>query len=413
MHIIVLGAGLLGVSTAYELGRRGHRVTVIDRASGPAAEGSYSNGAQLSYTHAEPWASAHVLPKIPFWIFDASSPLVFRPRADVDMLRWGLKFLANCTTAKAYANTATLLRLGLYSRLEMARIRKETGIEFHFSDRGILRIYGNAEELAHARAQSTFQTKYGSSDRMLSREECLALESSLAHTDRTISGGLHAILDEVGDAHEYCVQLARIAAEKHGVQFRYGVNILGLRKEGTRVAAVVSGAGDITGDGYVMALGAYSPLLMRPLGLRIPVYPMKGYSITLDANDFCPQSSITDGEYKIVHTRIGNRLRIAGTAEFTGYDDRVNQRRIDSIIRAAKTLMPKAPWDGEIHSWACLRPSTPDGPPILGRTPFANLYLNTGHGTLGWTQAAGSASIVADCIDNNPPPILMHGLTLR
>ncbi|MCE2926871.1 MAG: D-amino acid dehydrogenase [Rickettsiales bacterium] len=413
MNILVLGAGLLGVSTAYELGRRGFKVTVVDRQSQPAAEGSFSNGAQLSYSHAEPWASPHVLPKIPFWILNPSAPLVYRPRADLAMTKWGLQFLRNCTSARAAENAINILRLGLFSREKLAEIRAATGIEFHFSNRGILRIYGNKSEFDHACRHSELEAKYGCKERIVSRDECLAIEPVLAHTNRTIYGGIHAILDEVGDAKLYCDALADYASKQFGVVFRYGVDVQAIQAENKTIRAIKIAGGDISADGFVMAMGAYSAPLLKTIGITLPVYPMKGYSLTLKANDYCPISSITDGEYKIVHTRIGDQLRIAGTAEFTGYNHDISEHRIQAIIKAGKTLLPKAAWDSEISRWACLRPSTPDGPPVLGKTPYANLFLNTGHGTLGWTHAAGSASIVADCVEGKPPPINMQGYTLR
>ncbi len=413
MHILVMGAGLLGVSTAYELGRRGFRVTVVDRGKEVASEGSFSNGAQLSYSHAEPWASAHVLPKIPWWILDPSAPLVYRPRADWAMTRWGLQFLRNCTSARAAENTINILRLGLFSRQKLADLIRDTGLEFSFRSSGILRIYDSESEFRHARRQSELQAKYGARERVVSAAECLEIEPVLAQTSRKIAGGIHALMDETGDAKLFCDALAQLAVQRYGAEFRYGVSLHGLKAEGGRVVAATTSEGDLAADGFVLALGAYSAPLVQPLGLRLPIYPMKGYSLTIRANEFSPRTSITDGAFKIVHTRLGDLHRIAGTAEFTGYDHSINERRIRAIIKAGQSLLPRAAWDAEVSRWACLRPSTPDGPPVLGKTPFSNLYLNTGHGTLGWTHAAGSAAIVADCVEGKSPPIAMQGYSLR
>lgn len=413
MNIIILGSGLLGVTTAYELGKRGFNVTVLERQSKSGAETSFANGGQLSYSHAEPWASPHVLAKLPKWIFDPSAPLVFRPRADWEMIKWGLKFLANCTPSRASANCITMLRLGMYSRLQMERLRNESGIEFSFSNKGIVHIYGSEKDFDHAKQHNDFQAKYGCEQRVLTRDETLALEPSLQHTSRTIIGGIHAQMDESGDAHQYCNALAKVATEKYGVQFRYGVNIKNLRVQGDAIVAVTTDQGDLTADGFVMACGSYSRIYLADIGIRVPIYPMKGYSITLDANEYCPTHSITDGQYKIVYSRLGNKLRVAGTAEFAGYNTSINMKRVTPIVNAARGLLPKANWSGTIDNWACLRPSTPDGPPIMGRTPYRNLFLNTGHGTLGWTQAAGSATIVADIMENKNPAILIQGMTLR
>jgi D-amino-acid dehydrogenase len=411
VRILILGSGILGVTTAYELGKRGFEVTVLDRKQESGRECSFANGAQLSYSHAEPWANPAVLPKLPKWMLDPESPLVFRPRADWQMLRWGIAFLRNCTPARASANCATLLRLGLYSKKKMTALRAESGIAFDYTAKGILHIYAAQKDFDAARRQYDYQAKFGGEVREVSREQCLALEPVLAHTSRTIVGGMHALHDECGDAYLYCNALAKVASERHGVKFQYGVNIQKIVRQNGRIVAVKTDKGEITANGYVMAMGSYSPLLLRPLGINPLIYPMKGYSITLPANEFSPVSSVTDGEYKIVASRLGDRLRVAGTAEFAGYDDTINETRITPIIRAAKTLFPKAPWESDIGRWACLRPSTPHGPPLLGRTRYPNLFLNTGHGTLGWTQAAGSASIVADIVEGKMPEILMQGLS--
>ena len=413
MKIIIFGSGLLGVTTAYELAKRGFEVSVIDRKASSGAETSYANGGQLSYCTAEPWATPHVLKKLPKWLVHPDAPLVFRLRADMDMIKWGLTFLRNCTTARAAENTVNLLRLGLYSRLETQRIVQETGIEFDYTAKGILQLYGNAQDIELAKSQMEFQAKFGCEQKLLTREECIELEPTLVHTNRPIAGGVHAFMDEVGDAYKFCNALAQYSSEKYGVKFLYNTTIKAFLTEGSRLVAVETDKGDMEADGFVMAMGSYSALFMKRLDVNIPVYPMKGYSLTLEADEYTPRSSITDNEYKVVYTRVGNKLRIAGTAEFAGYNDKINEARIKPIVRAAKSILPKVNWEQPIEKWACLRPSTPTGMPILGPTPYANLFLNTGHGTLGWTQAAGSASIVADIMQNKIPSILMNGLSLE
>lgn len=413
MKIIVLGSGILGVTTAYELGKRGFDVMVLDRQMASGAETSFANGGQLSYSHGEPWASPSALKKIPTWMFDSEAPLVFRPRPDWQMIRWGMKFLRNCTAARANINCVNLLRLGLYSKQRFDAIRAETGLEFDYASKGILHIYGTDKDFDHAKAQNEFQAKFGCEQRILTRDECLTLEPALAYTSRSIVGGIHSIMDESGDAYLFCNELARIAAERYGVQFHYGITIKGLRTENKSVVAVATDRGDAVADGYVMAMGSYSPVYLRQIGIDLPIYPMKGYSVTIDANDACPHLSITDGTHKIVYSRLGNRLRVAGTAEFAGYNHDINEKRIAPIVKAASALLPQADWNQDISKWACLRPSTPDGPPIMGLTPMRNLFLNTGHGTLGWTQAAGSATIVADLMEGKLPGILLQGLTME
>jgi D-amino-acid dehydrogenase len=211
----------------------------------------------------------------------------------------------------------------------------------------------------------------------------------------------------------FCNAMAKVASERYGVVFQYGVNINKLVTEGKNIVAVTTDKGDMTADGYVMAMGAYSPLYLRDIRINVPIYPMKGYSVTLEANEYCPHYSLTDSTQKIVYSRLGNRLRIAGTAEFAGYDASINESRIAPIVKAASTMFPQADWNQELTKWACLRPSTPDGPPIMGHTRYRNLFLNTGHGTLGWTQCAGSAAIVADIMEEKRPEIILHGLTLE
>ena len=413
MKIIVLGSGLLGVTTAYELGKRGHEVTVIDRQATSGAETSYANGGQLSYSHAEPWANPAVLHKLPKWLFRGDAPLVFKLRADWQMIRWGLQFLRNCTSARARVNCVNILRLGLYSKDRMEAICAETGIGFDYKREGILHIYSSEKDFDQAKEHNDFQAKFGCEQRVLARDECFALEPALRDTSRSIVGGIYAFLDASGDAYIFCNALAKVATERFGVTFKYGVEIKELKTEKGVVAAVVTDQGELSADAYVMAMGSYSPLYLRPLGIDLPIYPMKGYSITIKANNACPRMSITDGTYKVVYSRLGNRMRVAGTAEFAGHNPASNEKRITPIVKAARELFPGAEWNQDIGKWACLRPSTPDGPPVMGVTLYRNLFLNTGHGTLGWTQAAGSATLVADIMEGKIPAIMMHGLTME
>ena len=411
MKVLVLGSGLLGVTTAYELAKRGYQVTVLERKSDIAGDTSFANGGQLSYSHAEPWANPAVLKKLPSWMLHDDSPLVMRPRADWQMIKWGLGFLRNCTSERARINTINLLRLGLYSRERMREIVAETNIQFDYAEKGILHIFSTQEELDEAKHQVDFQAKYGGEETLLSREQCLALEPALEGSPRQIVGGIHAHQDASGDARTFCIELAKYIAQKYGVKFIHGIEIDVLRPELDTIASVATNKGDLVADAYVLATGSYSAVHLRAIGIDVPIYPMKGYSISIEANDACPHISLTDVANKIVYSRLGNRLRVAGTAEFAGYNHSINQKRIDPIVRAARELFPAADWSQDITTWACLRPSTPDGPPVMGRTRYRNLFLNTGHGTLGWTQAAGSATIVADLMEGKLPPILMHGLT--
>ncbi len=413
MKIVILGSGVLGVTTAYVLASRGHRVEVIERQPESGLETSFANGGQLSYSHAEPWATPHILKVLPGWLLKPDSPLIFRLRADVDMFRWGLEFLRNCTPARAEANCLTLLRLGLYSHLKLAQIVADTGIEFDHSARGILHIFNDHASWDHAKRQADFQAKHGCEENAISAEQVLAMEPTLASSERKIIGGMHAPLDAQADTLLYCKALASYCTEKLGVKFHYNTTITALEKTDDAVTAVKTDKGDFNADAYVLALGSYSPLFSKKLGFRLPIYPMKGYSVTLPFNDASPRISVTDGTHKIVVTKLGNFARIAGTAELAGYDTNINNQRIKPIVRAAKSLFPHMAWEQEQTFWACLRPSTPNGPPVLGASPVRNVFLNTGHGTLGWTQAAGSAYLLADVIEKRATEISLQGLTLK
>lgn len=411
MKICVLGSGILGVISAYYLGMRGHEVIVIDRKGEAARETSFANGGQLSYSHAEPWANPFVLPKLFTWMWREDAPLVLRPRADAAMMRWGLQFLYNCAPARAKRHSEVLWRLGKYSKQKMGEVMADTGIAFDHIDKGILHVFSCQKSFDHAREQSDYQHAMGCEENALSFEECLKLEPSLQHTKKKIYGGMHAPMDESGDIYLFATRLAALCMERYRASFHYGVHVESLHAENGRITHAKTSAGDVVADAFVMALGSYSPLYLNPLGIRIPVYPMKGYSITFPANDKTPVMSITDDDLKIVYSRLGSRIRVAGTAEFAGYNSDVRKARIDPIIRGVNALFPEADLS-QIDEWACLRPSTPDGPPIIGATDIANLYLNTGHGTLGWTQAAGSGQLLADIIDGTPTEIAMDGLTL-
>lgn len=404
---------MVGVTAAYFLGARGHEVEVIERGPDSACETSFANGGQLSFSHAEPWANPATLPKVFKWMFKKDAPLVLRPRADLDMINWGLSFLANCTAGKAHANSVNLLKLGLYSKKKLEQLSHIAPIQYHHIGEGILHIFSNHTDFQQAKKQAEYQAKFGCKEDILTPEQAVTMEPALANAGKKIVGGIHAPLDESGDAVLFTRALANVCAQEFGTVFRYNTAIERLETEKSHLSGVITSAGRLTADAYVMAMGSYSPLYLKPIGIKVPIYPMKGYSITLPANRYAPKVSVTDGELKIVYSRLGDRLRVAGTAEFAGYNTAVSDHRIDPIMRGIKDLFPKAYTEAGITKWACLRPQTPDGPPIIGKTKYDNLYMNTGHGTLGWTQAAGSGALLADIIDGRQTEISMHGLTIE
>jgi D-amino-acid dehydrogenase len=407
MKIAVLGAGVVGVTSAWYLARAGHEVTVIDRQDAAAMETSFANGGQISTSHAEPWANPGTPKQIFKWLGREDSPMLFRLRADPCQWAWGLAFLRECLPARTRANAAQIAAINRYSRVQLLALRAETGIQYGQQTGGILRLYEDRQALDEAVAAASLEKSHGIELRVLTAAECVALEPALAARAGRIAGGVHAPADESGDAHKFTQDLALLCAAR-GVQFRYGSGVACIETAGGRVSRVLLSSGEaIAADAYVVALGSYSPLLLRPLGISLPVYPLKGYSITipLAAGDVAPYISLSDVGHKLVMSRLGDRLRVAGTAELTGYDTAINEVRCRAIVRRTFELFPRAGRPEDAQFWAGLRPATPGGVPCIGRTRYPNLYLNTGHGTLGWTMACGSGAAIAEIVNGKKPEL--------
>jgi len=405
MKIAVLGAGVVGVTSAWYLARAGHEVTVVERQDAAAMETSCANGGQISISHAEPWANPATPKQVLKWLGREDSPMLFRLRADPYQWAWGLAFLRECLPARTRANAAQIAAINRYSRAQLLALRADTGIEYDQQTRGILRIYQERAALDEAVAAADLERQHGIDLRALTAAECLQLEPALTDCAPTIAGGVWAPADESGDAQKFTQELARRCAGR-GVQFRYGSRIARIATAGGRVEGVQLEQGAaIAADAYVVALGSYTPLLLRPLGISLPVYPLKGYSITLPLapGDVAPQISLSDGAHKLVMSRLGNRLRVAGTAELAGYDTAINEVRCRAIVKRTFELFPRAGRPQDAQFWAGLRPATPGGVPCIGRTRYANLFLNTGHGTLGWTMACGSGAAIADIVSGRKP----------
>ncbi len=416
MKIAVLGAGVVGTTTAYFLAEAGHDVTVLDRRPGPGLETSFANGAQISACHAKPWAGPHTPLQAAKWMFEPDAPLLFRPwRWDPALWSWGLKFLRNCTTERARINMDRTLRVALYSRDVLKALRQRTNLQYDQVTSGILHIYRSREAFAEGRETATDLAALGLPQDVLTPEDCAKLEPALAHAARTdLVGGLLSPDDESGDAHTFTVEVAKLAAAR-GVKFRYGVTVKGLEANRTSITRIVTDQGDETPDAVVLSLGSYSPAIARSVGLKLPVYPAKGYSISVEITnpDAAPTISITDESKFMVFSRLGNRMRVAGTAELAGWDMGLNPVRIAPLKRNAMSLFPTAAAYGNLNAWSGLRPTTPDSVPILGTTRYDNLLLNTGHGTLGWTMACGSARVITDLIAGRVPEIDLEGLGLE
>lgn len=411
MKVIVLGAGVVGTAAAWYLCKAGHEVQVLDRQPAAGMETSFANGGQISVSHAEPWANPGALRKIVKWLGREDAPQLFRLRLDPAQWRWGLEFLVECLPSRTRRNIAQLVRLGLYSRDCLRALRAETGIAYDKLERGILHFYTEPREFEAAIASAELMRGLGLERQVLTPAECVAIEPALARSKVKLAGGTYSRDDESGDAHKFTQALAA-RAEAAGVRFEYGTTIERLLAEGDSIGGVsvsrTEGVREtLRADAYVLALGSYSPLLARPLGVRLAIYPAKGYSVTLPVKDPAAawQVSLTDDAHKLVFSRLGERLRVAGTAELTGYDTAINVPRCEAILRRALDFFPEAGDAKNATFWAGLRPSTPSNVPYIGRTKYRNLYLDTGHGTLGWTHACGSGRALADLIGGKRPEV--------
>ncbi|MDQ5849931.1 MAG: D-amino acid dehydrogenase [Pseudomonadota bacterium] len=408
MKVIVLGAGVVGVAGAWYLAAAGHEVTVIERRAGPGLETSFANGGQISAGHAEPWASPAVVPKILRWLGREDAPLLFRPRAERAQWEWGLRFLLECLPGRFERNSRALAGLAMYSRECLIELRSRTGIRYDEQSRGILQFATDPRDFDALAAHTEATRRLGIERKLLSAAECLAAEPALRYSEDPVVGGVFSPLDESGDAFKFTSELARLAREK-GVRFITGTTVESIEAAGDEVTGINLGLESLKADAYVVSLGSYSPLLLRPLGIRIPVYPLKGYSITLPLGPAeeaaAPSVSLTDEAFKIVISRLGNRLRAAGTAELAGYDTTVNATRCTAILRRIRQLFPQLGALNVVERWAGLRPATPGNVPIIGRTRLRKLYLNTGHGTLGWTLACGSGKALADIVSGRTPEV--------
>lgn len=418
MKIIVLGAGVIGVTSAWYLARAGHDVTVIDREDAVAMDTSHANAGQISPGYSAPWAAPGIPLKALKWMFMRHSPLIIQPRPDLAKLTWMAKMLRNCTSARYAVNKGRMVRLAEYSRDCLIALREETGIAYDGRQRGTLQLFRTQKQVDGADKDIAVLREGGVRFELLDRDGCIAAEPGLARARDRIAGGLRLPGDETGDCFAFTTALAD-KARAAGVSFRMGVQIRRLVKSGGRIEAIETSQGLMQADAFVVALGNLSPLLVRPLGVDLPIYPVKGYSITLDITDpgRAPQSTIMDETYKIAITRLGNRIRAGGMAELAGFDKSLSPRREATLHHSVGDLFGGAADHANSNFWTGLRPMTPDGTPIIGRAGASNLWLNTGHGTLGWTMAAGSGRVLSDLVSGHPAEIesadLSHDRYLR
>ncbi|MGY3533452.1 D-amino acid dehydrogenase [Bradyrhizobium sp. USDA 4452] len=414
MKVLVLGSGVIGVTSAYYLARAGHEVTVIDRQPKPALETSFANAGEVSPGYSSPWAGPGVPVKAVKWLLMKHGPLVIRPKLDPVMWLWLLKMLRNCTTARYAVNKSRMIPIAEYSRDCLQALRSEIGIKYDERAQGTLQLFREQAQLDHTGDDIAVLKQYGVPFEVLDRDGCIKAEPALAGVKEKFAGGLRLPHDETGDCHMFTQALA-LEAEKIGVRFNFNVGIDGLNADATRITGVATSAGLMTADAYVLALGSYSPHLVRPLGILLPVYPVKGYSITVPIKDAAgaPESTVMDESYKVAITRLGDRIRVGGTAEISGYSTKLYDARRATLDHSLTDLFPRGGDLPKASFWCGLRPMTPDGPPVIGATRFANLHLNTGHGTLGWTMACGSGRVLADMLSGKKPEIDTKELSIK
>ena len=413
MKVLVLGAGVIGVTAAYELAGAGHEVTVVDRQPAPALETSYANAGEVSPGYSAPWAGPGVPLKAIKWLAMHHRPLVIRPHVDMAFVAWVLAMLRNCTAARYAINKSRMVRLTEYSRDCLRALRASTGIAYDERMQGTLQLFRTQKQFDGSASDIAVLRESGVAFELLDRAGCIRHEPALAQVRDKFVGGLLLPGDETGDCFKFTQRLAALAAVR-GVAFRFGTTIRAIVRNGTVVDGVATEGETLTADAYLVALGSHSPLLLGPIGVHIPVYPVKGYSITVPIVDAtgAPESTVMDETHKVAVTRLGDRIRVGGTAELAGYTLKLHEARRNTLTHVVSDLFPKGGDVSRAEFWCGLRPMTPDGTPVIGATPIANLFLATGHGTLGWTMAAGTGRVMADVISGRAAGIDLSGLTI-
>jgi len=409
MHVLIVGAGLMGTTTAWYLREHGVDVTVVDRADAAAMETSFANAGMLTPSMADPWNSPGVFGKLMKWVGRDDPPMLLRPRALPSLFGWGSRFLLNSRESAFRANTLKNVVIANYSLRRLQALRHELGLDYDQTLGGTLRACREEAAIDHAAALAEFLAPHGVSYEVLDRQGVVRAEPALAPVADRMVGGVHYTGDESGDAHVFTRGLAEAAIER-GVRFRFGVTVTGFQRRGDRVDGVITGDGMIAADRVILAAGSFTPLLARQVGVKLPIYPVKGYSITLPRGDWPdgPRIPVADDHLHAAVTPLGDRIRVAGTAEFTGYDDVVTPARIRNLLELLELIYPDYASRidrANVEPWCGFRPMSADGVPMLGATRLRNLYLNAGHGHLGWTMCAGSGKAVADVVVGAAPEI--------
>ncbi|MGK2911857.1 MAG: D-amino acid dehydrogenase [Sphingobium sp.] len=411
MKVLVLGGGVIGVTTAWYMAEAGHEVVVVEQRLGVARETSFANAGQISPGYASPWAAPGIPIKALQWLLMRHAPLILEPRIDLPTLSWLAAMVRNCTEQRYAVNKRRMVRLADFSRMKLAELRDQTGIHYDQGARGTLQLFRTSRQLDNADKDVAVLKAYGVPFEILDAAGCIAVEPGLAYSDVPIAGGLRLPDDETGDCHMFTTKLAELA-RRRGVTFLYDRVINGIVTDRGSVVQVETHGDALQADAYVIALGSASRSLAAQVGIKLPIYPVKGYSITLPISDeaHAPVSTILDESYKVAITRLGNRIRVGGIAELSGYTSNPNSRGRATLEHSVKSLFPKAGGLLDADLWSGLRPMTPDGTPVVGATEVSNLFLNTGHGTLGWTMACGSGHILSDIVSGKAPAIEANDL---
>lgn len=399
MKALVLGSGVVGLMSAWYLQKAGYQVTVVDRQSRSAEETSFANAGQISYGYSSPWAAPGIPQKAIRWLLEEHAPLKVKPSLDPALMKWASQMLVNCQLDRYKVNKSRMLGIANHSRQCLIELRDKHNIEYQGRQKGTLQVFRNQKQLDAVEKDIALLEQSGTRYQRMSVEECIKQEPGLTAVSHKLTGGLYLPDDETGDCYLFCQQMTELA-KAHGVEFMFDTQVQDVKREGTRITRVVTDKGELEADVYVVAMGSYSTKFMAGLGLSIPVYPVKGYSLTVPITDEsqAPTSTVMDETYKVALTRFDDRIRVAGTAELASFDPSIPEKRKATISMVVKDLFPNSGDFAKAEFWTGFRPMTPDGTPLIGKTPFTNLFTNTGHGTLGWTMACGSGHLLAQII---------------
>ena len=413
MKVLILGGGVIGVTSAYFLAKQGHDVTVVERQESVALETSYANAGQVSYAYSSPWATPGIPLKAIKWLLSKHPPLVINPMMSTETLKFIYRMLKNCNHSSFNINKGRMLRISNYAKGCLSEIERDTKIEYEQRKKGFLQILRTNKQVVDTQKDIAVLEQFGTSYKVLDVDGCLAVEPGLKHVKDKIAGGLQFEGDVTGNCFKFTNELQKKCLEL-GVNFEFNIIVESLLIDNRKICAVKTNKGDMAADSFVVAMGSYTAKLLQPVGIDIPVYPVKGYSITVPvlSDEDAPQSTVMDETHKVAITRLGNNVRAAGTAELTGYNLSLREKSRATVRHSVQSLFPYAADMSDDQFWTGLRPMTPDGTPVIGKTPISNLFLNTGHGTLGWTMSTGSGKLIADIVSGNKTEISLNGLEM-